>query len=424
MNILMWAYLAERPLHVNEVFDALAVKLGDKNLDTDNFPSQQSWLDCCLGLVIVDEETSTVRLVHFSLQEYLRSQCEDLFKDGHDRIAKTCLTYLCFENITASPVMSTKELLGKFPFLDYAACQWGHHIRKELNLSKQSLDLATSYLLQKQLKLRCGIAFLFQLLGPEYWLKSIRERFLETFSSLHIAAYFGTHLEVVKLLIDTGQVDVDSKDELDSRTPLSWAAENGHLEIVKLLIDTGRVDLNSRDITHDRTPLSRAAGNGHLEVVKFLINTYRVDIDSKDRFNETPLSWAVRNGHLEVVKLLIDTGRVDVDSKDRFHRTPLSWAAGNGHLGVANLLINTGRVDVDSKDELCHSSLSRATENGHLEVAKLLVDTARVDVDLKDGLHRITPSWAAGKRAAEKRATNHIHTPEEACLVIAGLNKF
>ena len=42
------------------------------------------------------------------------------------------------------------------------------------------------------------------------------------------------HEAIVKLLIDTGKVDVDSKDSR-SRTPLSWAAENGRDAVVGLL---------------------------------------------------------------------------------------------------------------------------------------------------------------------------------------------
>ncbi|KAL8310334.1 hypothetical protein RB597_010258 [Gaeumannomyces tritici] len=41
------------------------------------------------------------------------------------------------------------------------------------------------------------------------------------------------HEAVVKLLLATGKVDANSKDE-DGRTPLSWAAQNGHTAVAKL----------------------------------------------------------------------------------------------------------------------------------------------------------------------------------------------
>jgi len=40
---------------------------------------------------------------------------------------------------------------------------------------------------------------------------------------------------VVKLLVETGKVDVDSKDTEYGQTPLSRAAAQGHEAMVKLL---------------------------------------------------------------------------------------------------------------------------------------------------------------------------------------------
>jgi hypothetical protein len=47
------------------------------------------------------------------------------------------------------------------------------------------------------------------------------------------------HEAVVKLLLKTGKVEVNSKDK-NGLTPLSWAARNGHEAIVKLPLATGR----------------------------------------------------------------------------------------------------------------------------------------------------------------------------------------
>ena len=51
---------------------------------------------------------------------------------------------------------------------------------------------------------------------------------------------------MVQLLLGTGKVDIDSKDN-SGRTPLSWAAENGHEAMVQLLLGTGKVDIDSKD---------------------------------------------------------------------------------------------------------------------------------------------------------------------------------
>lgn len=57
---------------------------------------------------------------------------------------------------------------------------------------------------------------------------------------------------------------------------------------MKLLLTTGKVDVDGRDDLNI-TPFSHAAGNGHDRVVSLLLTTGRVDIDAKDYFNITPL---------------------------------------------------------------------------------------------------------------------------------------
>jgi ankyrin repeat protein len=72
----------------------------------------------------------------------------------------------------------------------------------------------------------------------------------------------------------------------------------------KLLLATGKVDADSKD-NDGQAPLRRAAGNGHEAVAKLLLATGKVDADSKDMHGQTPLSWAAENGHEAMVKLQI-----------------------------------------------------------------------------------------------------------------------
>ncbi len=59
---------------------------------------------------------------------------------------------------------------------------------------------------------------------------------------------------IVKLLLKTGNVEVDSTDYF-SQAPLLCAAENGQEAIVKLLRKTGKVDMGLKN-EHTQTPLS------------------------------------------------------------------------------------------------------------------------------------------------------------------------
>ena len=88
MAALMWISHAERPLKPNELCHALAVEIGSPDLNSDNVPSIGTLISCCQGLVVVDKETSAFRLIHFTLQEYLRARPE-LFGTAHSTIAET-----------------------------------------------------------------------------------------------------------------------------------------------------------------------------------------------------------------------------------------------------------------------------------------------------------------------------------------------
>jgi len=116
------------------------------------------------------------------------------------------------------------------------------------------------------------------------------------------------HKGVVKMLLDTGKVDVDSRDE-NGQTPLSLAVEDGNKGVVKMLLDTGKVDVNLRD-KNDRTPLSWAAKNGHVEVVALLCDKYTTDVNLEDERGFNPFMWAVWRSHKEVAGVLLQTGRL------------------------------------------------------------------------------------------------------------------
>ena len=56
----MWIHLARRQLHIEEVLHVLAVEDGAMDLDEDNIPLVHTILQCCNGLVVIDNETSSV----------------------------------------------------------------------------------------------------------------------------------------------------------------------------------------------------------------------------------------------------------------------------------------------------------------------------------------------------------------------------
>ena len=458
MAVLMWISHSRRPLQVDEICHALAVRIGSNDLDSDNIPRISTMLACCQGLVTIEKGTSTIRLIHYTLQEYICT-LPDLFDSAHSTMAETCLTYLNFQHIkdlSAGPPPDPRDT----PFLEYSSLYWGAHMRMQLS------DQAEIFALQllDQFDIHISAKFL--------W-KSIKEEFVNLvfglssdsnckgFSALHCISYFGIakvantliemdkwdvnnkdgggispliwaaicgHEEVVMSLLQEKHVQPDERDTYSGRTALSWAAGCGHEGVVRLFLgpqfanpgSIGRrwgvplvagklfgwryVNPDAPDTVYGRTPLSRAAENGHSGIVKLLLEQKDVNPNTPDTEDGlTPLSWAARNGHEGIVKLFLE--RKDVNPNTPFtkysQQTPLSWAAKNGHEGIVKLFLERKDVDPDTLDRHGLTPLSLAADNGHEGIVKLLLKRNGVNPDTPGDLYGITPLMRAAKNGHE-----------------------
>ena len=326
MAALMWISNAERPLRADELCHALAVQLGSTDFDVGNIPSMPTLVNCCQGLITVDKEASTVRLIHFTLQEYLSSH-PDIFSRPHSAIAEICLTYLNSQSVKAFSNAPFGGSTLSPPFLEYCSVYWGVHAKRELSEHGKSLAL-------KLLEGHYGQTSTGLLLAE---VKYLYPRFdtLPPFSGLHCASFFGI-VEVVAGLIEMECYDINEGDS-SGGGPLAWAARNGHEGVVKILLGQGEINPDKPD-NEGRTPLFYAASYGHVGVVKLLLGREEVNPDKRDNCGQTPLSYAARRGHEEVVKILLRREEVNPYNLDMFNRTPFSYAAMNRHERIVALL--------------------------------------------------------------------------------------
>ena len=139
MAALVWISRSERPMRTGELCDALAVEIGSRCMERDNIPSEQTLLASCLGLVTVDE-SSIVRLVHFTLQEYFDRRFEH-FGNSQSTMAEVCLTYLNFHSVDRLP-HTLENAPEEARFLQYASSYWGIYARNGLTEGVRSLVLS------------------------------------------------------------------------------------------------------------------------------------------------------------------------------------------------------------------------------------------------------------------------------------------
>lgn len=69
--------------------------MGSTDLDPENTRPQDRVLASFLGFATVDKETSTVRLIHYTLQGYLARS--GIFPNAHKILGQTCLADLNYE---------------------------------------------------------------------------------------------------------------------------------------------------------------------------------------------------------------------------------------------------------------------------------------------------------------------------------------
>lgn len=434
-QVLSWLTHTRRALTTKEMQHAVAVTPDMPDFDQDFLPGIEMLDSICAGLVTVDKDSDSIRLVHFTAQEFFVRT--SWFPNAQTDITATCITYLSFSAFEAGFCQTDEEFEARLRsnvLYDYAARNWGKHAyAASMEVEKLVLDF-----LQSETKVSSSSQAMIATKGSYY--RGYSQRVPKQMTGVHLAAYFGLrntimallknghnpdsrntdrqtplwwaarngHEAVVKVLLAIDGIDVNSRDNLDGWTPLAWAAGNGHEAVVVLLLAKGGIDLNSRDNNNGRTSLSWAAGRGHEAVVKVLLAADGVNVDSRDLDGRTPLAWAAGNEHEAVVMLLLAKDGVDPNSKfkdSNYDWTPLLWAARNGNEGVVKLLLADNRINPDSKSDYGDwTSLSWAADYGHEAVVKLLLANNRVDPNSKDMRGQTPLSWAArhGREAVAK----------------------
>jgi hypothetical protein len=220
-QVLSWITCGKRPLTTLELQHALAIEVGDSELDKDNLPQVEDILSVCAGLVTVDEESSIIRLVHYTTQEYFDRTRTKWFPNAEANITTICVTYLSFDEFKSGICQNDEEFEQRLQLnklYDYATHNWGYHARQASTLCQGVIEF-----LQKRAQVEASSQ---ALIAIKRWSNDVEscQRIPKQMTGVHLAAYFGVD-NAVQFLI--GSNNPNSNDSY-GRTPLSWAAQNGH----------------------------------------------------------------------------------------------------------------------------------------------------------------------------------------------------
>ncbi|KAL8820153.1 MAG: hypothetical protein Q9223_001570 [Gallowayella weberi] len=150
---------ATRPLKLNEMQTALSIRPGDTFLDPEAIPKAESFVSTCCGLVVVEDESTIVRLVHYTTEEYFKRELQ-CYRDqaAHQYVCGVLITYLSFPGFTISALkewLREEEYrkpkleheirlqwhgkdyvsINKCSLAEYAASNWDYHTRTALRES-------------------------------------------------------------------------------------------------------------------------------------------------------------------------------------------------------------------------------------------------------------------------------------------------
>ncbi|KAJ6588882.1 ankyrin repeat-containing domain protein [Mycena capillaripes] len=385
---LMWVVNAKRLLSVGELREALAIEPMGTTLDVDNLLDIHTILSVCAGLVIVDDTTAVVRLVHYTTQHYLDEIQTDRFSHAQTEITSRSLNYLSFVEFINLPKDEddTNKLLREHPFLEYSHYCLVHAAGEpEIALQDQIIEF-----------LRQGsrwCRFWFKIVSVQPWFVQWAEypsalsisaafnlqataTFLlteEPFASnkvlksyaLYIASHFG-HLQMLQILIENGA----SMNATGGKrgTALHAAVYQRNDSAVQLLIDKG-ADVNAQGEQYG-TALNAAIRYGSDSTVQLLLEK-STDLNvSGGRFG-TALSAAIFCRNNSLIQILLKKG-ADVNVKGGYYGTALQTAARWDNT-VVQLLIEHG-ANVNAQGGIYGTALCAAAYNERSSVVQLLVN--------------------------------------------------
>lgn len=391
-----------------EVVDGIAVDIGHESMNPDNKLNEpEDILDICGGLISLDEENSTLGLAHFTVKEYLISA--DISQGpavgyhvqrtiAHAELAKTCLTYIIFDDFGGGPCDDYEIRLEKYPFLAYAVRYWPEHVSEYENNGDRSLDqlvLNFFHLGLDSEKFQAWREFYDacrksnRLMTASEINHSLQLIEWQPATPLYFAAGMG-HLQAVKELVALG-TDV-SVEGGEFGTPVAATVKGGHEETLRLLLEKGANPNQIIKKTSRANLLHLAAVEGHAKCLRTLLD-FNADpelFSTGDSIN--PLFAAGWAGRGNVFEVLVEAdffrdkglhwdpihGRLPSVENDAFCQA-YHFCGWQGFEKPFRVLFKKGKefllapADPAEDIDIFKHTTRRAIAQGHLKIVKIIL---------------------------------------------------
>ena len=121
LRAFKWTVCSRRPMKAEELQEAVAFGSSDSSWDRDQIPDVDLMIETCRGLLVRDEEDTTVRFAHHTVHQYLlsapvvRDQEGSRFpvsnrSEAEAFVGRVCVTYLCFSDFETQVALRTPKV--------------------------------------------------------------------------------------------------------------------------------------------------------------------------------------------------------------------------------------------------------------------------------------------------------------------------
>ncbi len=135
-QVLDWLSVTKRPLTIGELCHAIGLQNCGRECSPTQIPSADTILGSCYGLVTQDRQSGQVRLLHYTLLEFLEKQ--STFSANDLTVLECCLKCLSSSELSQLTFQSAPSLsffaavhmrvLRRLPLVLYAAEHWIDHL--------------------------------------------------------------------------------------------------------------------------------------------------------------------------------------------------------------------------------------------------------------------------------------------------------
>lgn len=441
-RILTLLCFSLKPLTVEELIDGVAVDVsGSLGLNRRRrLQGSDDFQELCPGLVdfghrwdrFTQTRTQTVRIAHFSIQEFLesgrtRQQNTSIFSltsnSANTEIAQICLIYLLEDGLCNSNL--DWPVVQNFPLARYAARYWYEHCQAMVEHASEVdclilkifqresaftnwvrlYDANSNRWLQFKLSLdkMATPIYYASLLGLDRTLSDLITAEIcrsENSSALSLMPTPVNSTPTVKVITRPNRARRETPFGEDDYKMHAWfrkdasrnfeigyyntalvaASAQGHVRAVTLLLDRGAK--SDRQGRRYGRALSAAVEENQRPVVQLLL-ARGADIHMEAGRLPRPLQLASLRGFDQIVRMLLERG-ADVNARSGRFGNALQAACTQGHSQVVQILLERG-ADINAPGRRFSNALQAASATGQEQIVSLLLEKG-ADVNAKGGV--------------------------------------